>query len=85
MMRRARLLCGLTIVGAAFVTACAKSPQAKAEEAAKVAASWEATVRLLDEQQARGALPGAFVQQVRRAAADAREEAAAQRRAGGAR
>jgi hypothetical protein len=84
MMPRVPLLRGLTLVGAALATGCTKSPEARAREAASALASWEATVRLLEEQRARGALPGQFVRQVRRAAADAREEASAQRRAAGA-
>jgi len=80
MMRRARPLRGLTLVAAAFASACTKSPEARARQAASALASWEATVHLLEEQRARGALPEQFVRQVRRAAADAREEAVAQRR-----
>jgi hypothetical protein len=83
MVRRVRLLRGLTLAGGALVTACTKSPEDKAEEAAKTLASWQATVHLLEEQRSRGALPGQFVQQVLRAAAEAREEAAAQHRAAG--
>jgi hypothetical protein len=84
MIRRARLLRGLTLVAAAFASACTQSPEARARQAVSALASWEATVHLLEEQRARGALPEQFVRQVRRAAADAREEAAAQRRAAGA-
>ncbi len=79
-MRLARPLRGLTLVAATFASACTKSPEARARQAASVLASGEPTVHLLEEQRARGALPEQFVRQVRRAATDAREEAAAQRR-----
>ena len=85
MKHRGPVLRGLTLVGAAFTIACTKSPEARAREATSALASWEATVHLLEEQRARGTLPEQFVLQVRRAAADAREEAAARRRAMGAR
>jgi hypothetical protein len=84
MVRRVRLLCGLTLGGAVLVSACTKSPEAKAKEAATALASWQATVRLLEKQRARGALPEPFVRQVLRAAAEGREQATAQRRAAGA-
>ena len=75
MVPRVRLLCGLTLGGAALITACTRSSEAKAKEAVTTMASWQATVRLLEEQRARGALPEQYVRQVLRAAAEARAKA----------
>jgi len=84
MVRRVPLFGRLVLIGAALVTGCTKSPEAETEETAMTLASWEATARLLEEQRARGVVPEQFVRQVLRAAAEAREEATAKRRAAGA-
>ena len=84
MVRRVPLFGRLVLIGAALVAGCTKSPEARTEEAAMRLASWEATARLLEEQRARGAVSEQFVRQVLRAAAEAREEATAKRRAAGA-
>jgi hypothetical protein len=78
-MRRVCLLCGLTLVGV-LLSGCGKSPADQAKAAATSLASWEATVRLLEQQQARGAVPEAYARQVRRAAEEARTKARAELR-----
>ena len=78
-MRWVRLLCGLTLTGV-LLAGCGKSPADQAKAAATSLASWEATVRLLEQQQARGAVPEAYARQVRRAAEEARTKARAQLR-----
>ena len=79
-MRRVCLLCGLTLVGVVPLAGCGKSPADQAKDARTTLASWTATVRLLEEQQARGAIPEVYARQVRRAAREARDKAAAQLR-----
>jgi hypothetical protein len=70
-----RLLCGLTLAGALALTGCGKSPAEQAKDARTTLASWEATVRLLEEQEARGTVPRVYARQVRRAADEARAKA----------
>ena len=77
-MRRVCLLCGLTLAGAAPLAGCGKSPADRARQARTAIAFWDATVRLLEAQQARGAVPEVYARQVRRAAQQARDQAAAQ-------
>jgi hypothetical protein len=77
-MRRVCLLRGLTLAGLMPLAGCGKSPADRAEEARTTLASWAATVQLLEEQQARGAVPEVYARQVRRAAREARAKAAAQ-------
>lgn len=77
-MRRVCLLCGLTLAG--LLTACSKSPADQAKTARTALASWQATVRLLADQQARGAVPEVYARQVRRAAEEAQDKARAQLR-----
>jgi hypothetical protein len=84
-MRRVRLLCGLTFAGIVPLGGCAKSPADQAREAAITVASWEATVRLLEAQEARGVVPRVYAGQVRRAAEEARSNAAAKLRKAGSR
>ena len=79
-MRRVSLLCGLTLAGMAPLAGCGKSPADRAKDAATALASWQATVRLLEREEARGAVPGIYARQVRRAAEEARAQAAAQLR-----
>jgi hypothetical protein len=79
-MWRVRLLCGLTLAGIVCLSGCGKSPAAKAKEAATTLASWKATVRLLEEQRARGDVPEVYARQVRRAAEEGQAQAAAQLR-----
>ena len=81
-MRRVCLLCGLTLAGAVSLAGCGKSPADQAKQAATTLASWNATVRLLEREEARDAVPDAYARQVRRAAAEARARAAAQLRKG---
>jgi hypothetical protein len=78
-MRRVCLLCGLTLAGV-LLSGCGKSPADQAKAAATSLASWDATVRLLEQQQARGAVPEAYARQVRRAAEEARTKAQAKLR-----
>jgi hypothetical protein len=71
----------LALLGAlAAVSACGKSPEARAREAATTLRSWEATVRLVQEERARGALPAEFAGQVGRAAEQGRRKAEQQLR-----
>jgi hypothetical protein len=79
-MRRVRLLRGLTLAGGVLVFGCGKSPADRTQAAETTLASWEATLRLLQQQQARGAVPEVYARQVRRAAGEARAKAAAQLR-----
>ncbi|HKU59958.1 MAG TPA: hypothetical protein VJQ44_01980 [Gemmatimonadales bacterium] len=79
-MRRVRLLCGLTLVGVVSLAGCSKSAAEQAKAAKTTLDSWQATVQLLEQQQARGAVPDVYARQVRRAAGEARDEAAAQLR-----
>ena len=77
-MRRVCLLCGLTLAGVASLAGCGKSPADQAKAAKTTLDSWQATVQLLEQQQARGAVPDVYARQVRRAAEEARDKAAAQ-------
>jgi|tagenome__1003787_1003787.scaffolds.fasta_scaffold14874616_2 hypothetical protein len=76
-MRRVRLLCGLTLAGLVPLSGCGKSSADKAREAVTTLASWQATLRLLEAQEARGVVPRAYARQVRRAAEEERSQAAA--------
>jgi hypothetical protein len=51
-----------------LLAGCGRSPAARAEEARVRMRSWEATLELLRRDQARGAVPARFAEQVRRAA-----------------
>jgi hypothetical protein len=84
-MRRVRLLCGLTLAGIVFLGGCGKSPADQAREATTTLASWKATLRLLEAQEARGVVPEAYAGQVRRAAEEEREKATAELRKAGSR
>lgn len=84
-MRRVCLLCGLTLAGIVSITGCRKPPAEQAKEAETTLASWKATVHLLEEQQGRGAVPQVYARQVRRAAEEARAQAAADLRKAGSR
>jgi hypothetical protein len=71
----------LALLGAlAAASACGKSPEAQAREVATTLRSWEATVRLAEEERARGALPVGFAAQVGRAAEQGRRKAEQQLR-----
>ena len=82
-MRRVSLLCGLTIAGVVPLTGCGKSSAEQAKDAATTLASWNATLHLLEEQEARGAVPRVYARQVRRAADEGRAKASAQLRKAG--
>lgn len=82
-MRRVCLLCGLTLAGGLPLSGCGKSPADQAKAAATTLASWQATVQLLEQQQARGAVPEVYARQVRRAAEEAGDKARAQLRESG--
>jgi hypothetical protein len=84
-MRRVCLRCGLTLAGVVLLTGCSKSSAEQAKEAETTLASWKATVQLLGEQQGRGAVPQVYARQVRRAAEEARAQAAADLRKAGSR
>jgi hypothetical protein len=84
-MRRVCLLCGLTLAGVVPLVGCSKPPAEQAKEAETTLASWTATVRLLEEQQGRGVVPQVYAHQVRRAAEEARVQAAADLRKAGSR
>ena len=79
-MRRVRLLCGLTLAGVTLLSGCGKSAAEQAKDAATRLASWQATVQLLEREQARGVVPEVYARQVRRAAEEARAQATAQLR-----
>jgi hypothetical protein len=81
-MRRRRVLAHrLALLGAlAATSACGKSPEAKAKQAATTLSSWQATSRLVDEERARGALPPEFASQAARAAEQGRAKAEQQLR-----
>jgi len=76
-MRRVCLRCGLTLAGVVSLAGCSKSPADQAKDARTTLASWNATVRLLEEQEARGVVPQVYARQVRRAAEEARAKAKA--------
>jgi hypothetical protein len=84
-MRRVRLLCGLTLGGIVALSGCGKSPADQAREAKTAIASWEATLRLLEAQEARGVVPRVYASQVLRAAEEERAQAAAKLRKAGSR
>lgn len=65
---------------AALSASCARSPAAKAEEARTKLSSWDATLELLRQQRATGAVPERFAEQVVRAAEEERRQARAQLR-----
>ncbi|HEX3233194.1 MAG TPA: cytochrome c oxidase assembly protein [Gemmatimonadales bacterium] len=64
-----RLVLLLLVVAASGLVACGRSPEAKAQEQAKKAASWRQTIRLTHEARARGAIPEVYAQQMLDAAA----------------
>ena len=84
-MRRVCLLCGPTLAAVVACAGCGKPPAEQAKEAETTLASWKATVRLLEEQQGRGVVPEVYARQVRRAAEEARAQAAADLRKAGSR
>ena len=63
----------------ALLSNCTSSEK-KAQDGRAQLVSWNATLRLLARERSRGALPEPFAQQVRRAAAAARDRAEAQLR-----
>jgi hypothetical protein len=81
-MRRGRVLAHrLALLGAvAVASACGKSPEAKAKQAATTLRSWQTTAHLVEEEHARGALPGEFASQAARAAERGRAKAEQQLR-----
>jgi hypothetical protein len=81
-MRRGRVFAHrVALLGAvAAVSACGKSPEARAKEAAATLRSWQATARLVEEEHARGALPREFAAQAARAAEQGRAKAEQQLR-----
>jgi hypothetical protein len=81
-MRRGRVLAHrLALLGAvAVASACGKSPEAKAKQAATTLRSWHTTAHLVEEEHARGALPGEFASQAARAAERGRAKAEQQLR-----
>jgi hypothetical protein len=70
----------LLLALAALAASCGRSPAAKAEEARTKLGSWDATLELLAQERAGGALPERFAEQVRRAALEERRKAQAQLR-----
>jgi hypothetical protein len=70
----------LLLALAAFAMSCRRSPAAKAEEAKTELSSWDATLELLAQERAAGALPERFAEQVRRAAEEGRRKARMQLR-----
>jgi hypothetical protein len=72
-----RLRSALVVV---FLTACGRSAAQQAAQAAQELHSWEATLRLAEAQQRRGAIPPGFAAQVRRAGAAGRTAAEAKLR-----
>jgi hypothetical protein len=75
---------GITAMAVLALSACGRSPAAKAEEARTKLKSWDATIELLERERASGAVPEQFAGQVRRAANEDRRKAEAQlRKAGG--
>ena len=78
--RRLSLESGLLKVAICLLFAgCGGSAEGTAERAAAERHSWEATLALLEEEAARGAVPAEFAQQVRQAAEEERRKAEAQR------
>jgi hypothetical protein len=75
----------LLVAGAALgLAACGRPPAKKAEEARQKLESWDATMELLEQERASGAVPEEFAEQVRRAAGEERRKAESQlRKAGG--
>jgi hypothetical protein len=66
------------------LAACSRSPAKEAEQARQKLQSWEATMELLEQKRASGAVPEEFAEQVRRAAGEERRKAESQlRKAGG--
>jgi hypothetical protein len=60
--------------------ACGRSPASKAAEARSSLRSWDATLELTERERARGAIPGRFAAEVRRAADEERPKLEAQLR-----
>ena len=73
------------LTGAAIgLAACGRPPATQAEEARKKLLSWDATMELLEQERASGAVPQEFAEQVRHAAGEERRKAESQlRKAGG--
>ena len=66
------------LAGGAPLLGCGKSPADEARQARTTIASWQATLRLLEAQEARGVVPEVYGRQVRRAAQEGRDQAEAQ-------
>jgi hypothetical protein len=65
---------------AALAASCGRSPAARAEEARAKLSSWDATLELLAQERAAGAVPERFAEQVRRADEEERGKAQAELR-----
>jgi hypothetical protein len=65
----------LLLAFAALAASCGRSPAAKADEAREKLSSWDATLELLSQERAGGAVPERFAEQVRRAAEEERRKA----------
>jgi hypothetical protein len=84
--RRSSLGSGLLKVAICLLfTGCGGSSEGTAERAGAERHSWEATLALLEEEAARGAVPAEFAQQVRQAAEEEHRKAEAQRERGSSR
>ena len=68
-----------------LLAGCGRSATATAERTRAERHSWEATLALLEEEAARGAVPAEFARQLRQAAEEERRKAEAQRERVGAR
>ncbi len=67
---------GLRLIALAGIQlACGRSSAKEADKAKAELRSWDATLELLRREQARQAVPALFAEQVRRAAAEGREQA----------
>ena len=64
---------------------CGRSASGTMERATAELHSWEATLTLLEQAEARGAVPAEFARQLRQAAAEERRKAEVQREAVGSR
>src|SRR5205814_2140888 len=79
-----RWIIRLMLTATLGLAACGRPPAQQADEAKQKLRSWDATMALLEQERAGGALPEEFAQQVRRAAGEERRKAQAQlRKAGG--
>ena len=68
-----------------LLAGCGRSATATAEQTKAERHSWEATLALLEEEAARGAVPAEFARQLRQAAVEERRKAEAQREGEGSR